>query len=77
MSTDTTVDSLDFPVAPPPPGVVPDFDNPENKDTESYTAAGICMFLIVAFVLPRVYGTYFIQKKTIWKDCQYTVHQSP
>ena len=44
------------PVLPPPPGVTPNFSNPESRAVEIYIAAGICLPIIVLSAMVRFYA---------------------
>lgn len=63
---------LDGPALPPPPGVVPNFENPPNMRTLC-VAVEITGFLIGTVALCiRMYTRIFIIRRVSWGvDCQY------
>lgn len=57
------------PALPPPPGVVPNFDDPPNSNTMARAVMSTCLAVGSLFYLIRVYGTWFVVKKPRSSDC--------
>ncbi|KAI0167918.1 hypothetical protein BJ166DRAFT_521015 [Pestalotiopsis sp. NC0098] len=51
------------PALPPPPGVVPNFDDPPNSNTMARAVMSTCLAIGSLFYLVRIYGTWFVVKK--------------
>lgn len=60
---------LNGPARAPPPGVVPNFDNPPNRTPEAIAVIVVCLFFSTAAVLGRIYSRVFILKKVRLEDC--------
>ncbi|RDL40437.1 uncharacterized protein BP5553_00416 [Venustampulla echinocandica] len=61
----------DFDITPslaPPPGVVPNFENPESIRTIIDFTLGICIGVSSLFVLLRIWTRFFIVKMHGWED---------
>lgn len=56
------------PVLPPPPGVIPNFTNPESRAVGIYIAAGICLPIIVLSAVVRLYTKAAGLRKWTWDD---------
>ncbi|GAB1315321.1 hypothetical protein MFIFM68171_05531 [Madurella fahalii] len=56
------------PARAPPPGVVPNFDNPPNRTSEAIAVIVLCLFLSTTAVLGRIYSKVFILKKVRLED---------
>lgn len=61
---------LNGPALQPPAGVVPVFDNPPNRKNMAHVVYGVCIGIGSLFVLLRVFGTWFCQKKAHISDCE-------
>lgn len=62
-----------LPLSPPPPGVTPNFKNPESRADQIYISAGICLPLILLFAALRIYAKISIlKKKRTWDDCEWS-----
>lgn len=59
-----------FPLLLPPPGVVPNFVNPDNQNAEAISCVTICLTFMVLFVMMRLYAKTFISKSIGWDDCE-------
>ena len=59
---------LDGPAMVPPPGVIPNFDHPPNKDGWGYGIASTAAVLCTLFVILRVYSRVFYHKKLAIED---------
>lgn len=62
---------LNGPALQPPADVVPQFDNPPNKNDMAHAVYGLCFAIGSLFVFARVYGTWFCLKKAHISDCKY------
>ena len=63
-------DPSDYPGMFPPPGVIPNFDDPYSRG-ETYTAvATALMVAMFIFVTCKVYTKLFIARKLGWDDCK-------
>ena len=59
-----------YPALQPPPGVVPNFVNPENQNRPLLVTASLELGLMIVFVLNRFYSKSFLVRKYSWDDCQ-------
>ncbi|KXX79711.1 hypothetical protein MMYC01_203806 [Madurella mycetomatis] len=59
---------LNGPARAPPPGVVPNFDNPPNRTPEAIAVIAVCLFFSTAAVLLRIYSRVFILRKVRLED---------
>ena len=59
---------LELPALPPPPGVIPDFTNPESKGESLIIARAILLTLVVTAVANRAYTKLCIIHKISWND---------
>lgn len=66
-----------FPALQTPPGVVPNFVNPENQKRPLLVTASLELGLAIVFVLNRAYTKTFLIRKYTWDDCQSRVLLSP
>ena len=56
---------------PPPPGVQPNFVDPENHTKSTIALHTICLTLATLFVVIRIYTRQFINGKLGLDDCKY------
>lgn len=56
---------------PPPPGVTPNFVNPENLHKQWILSLVTCFFPPTFFILIRVYTKLIIMKSHGWEDCKF------
>lgn len=54
----------------PPPGVVPNFVDPENHLKETIISHIIVLIFVTLFVGLRVYTRRFITRQLSWDDCK-------
>lgn len=47
-------------LAPPPPGVTPNFVNPESRGQQYVITSTICLALMISLLLLRLYSKHFI-----------------
>ncbi|ERF68929.1 hypothetical protein EPUS_09506 [Endocarpon pusillum Z07020] len=58
----------EIPALQPPPGVTPNFTNPESQAHGVMIANGIITAVMLVFVLLRVYTKAFLTKTLFWED---------
>lgn len=58
------------PAMAPPPGVIPNFKNPESKAYESITTTAVCVSLMMPFFALRIYSRVFVTRSLGWDDCE-------
>lgn len=66
-----TAAKLDGPAMIPPPGVLPNFDNPPNLDHIFILTVTLCMTFPAIAVLLRLYTKIYILRKTAFEDCRF------
>ncbi|KAI0024879.1 hypothetical protein F4780DRAFT_794026 [Xylariomycetidae sp. FL0641] len=59
---------MDKPALEPPPGVIPNFDNPPNGNIQAHVGVAICLFLVTCAVLVRGYSKVFCAKRVELED---------
>ena len=59
---------LELPALPPPPGVLPNFTDPESNGQSSIIAGAILVTVIIITVANRAYTKLCIIRKTSWDD---------
>ncbi|KAL9577510.1 MAG: hypothetical protein Q9212_006315, partial [Teloschistes hypoglaucus] len=57
-----------YPLASPPPGVIPNFVNPESHAYQLVITVAVCLALVVIAVSMRLYTKHFITKSMGWDD---------
>jgi len=62
-----------LPATTPPPGAIPNFDNPISKAHTVYTISCICLSFATPLMIIRVYTRARIAKPLWWDDCEYYV----
>ncbi|KAL8885343.1 MAG: hypothetical protein Q9205_001018, partial [Flavoplaca limonia] len=67
----STIDPNTTPALQPPPGVLPNFNDPYNTDSTINGTLGICIAISSIFVLLRLYTKLYIIRKYGWED--YTI----
>ncbi len=65
---DRVPDIWDMPAGVPPPGLIPNFTNPETRVSRIDVSAAVCLPLIIIFASFRLYAKAFIVKKRTWDD---------
>lgn len=60
----------DLPAMPPPPGVTPNFVNPQNRTDVYVVVYTIFSSLVVLFVSLRFYAKIWITRSVGWDDCE-------
>lgn len=67
----TLIDILQRPALPPPPGVVPNFANPDNIRVALIVTSVLCLFISTLSFWIRAYTRFYIFKETEWEDCNF------
>ena len=60
-----------LPLAAPPPGVVPNFNNPQSRAYQLHIGMAVCIGITSVFVLLRIYARAFVQRTWGWEDREY------
>lgn len=63
------MDLSKIPIAPPPPGVIPNFTDPESRALRSKVVSLIGFGLMAIFVMLRLYSRGWITHSMGWDDC--------
>ena len=53
---------------PPPPGVVPNFDNPHNQNTMALAVMSVCLAVSTIAIALRFYARWAVVKVIQWQD---------
>lgn len=64
-----SIDVGKLPLAPPPPGVIPNLINPASRVNQIYAVSSAFLALMVIFVAIRFYAKLVLQKTRTWDDC--------
>lgn len=59
-----------YPLAKPPPGVIPNFVNPESHAYQLTITVAVCLAFVIIAVSMRLYTKQFITKSMGWDDCK-------
>ena len=62
---------LNGPAGMPPPGVIPNFDNPPNLHVPFYIIASLTLSFATFAVIIRIYTKYFLLRSMGYEDCKY------
>ncbi|MCJ1465350.1 hypothetical protein MMC07_003968 [Pseudocyphellaria aurata] len=62
------MDPSNIPLGPPPPGVIPNFVNPESRAYETIITVTICLAFMMPFFLLRIYSRVFVTRSVGWDD---------
>jgi hypothetical protein len=66
-----TMDPSKLPAVPPPPGVVPNFNNPDNYKHHNIVLHTVVLTITSVAVLVRLYTRAIIKKKFGVDDCEF------
>jgi hypothetical protein len=58
----------DMPAGKPPPGVIPNFDDPESRAIVMHIGISICLGVALVFVLLRIYVKLAVTRAWGWDD---------
>lgn len=61
---------LDGPAGIPPTGVIPNFDNPPNKDIYLYVTVTLTIWSATCAVIIRIYTKHFLLRSMGYEDCK-------
>jgi len=59
------------PASKPPPGVVPNFQNPSKNNTAAYAVLTVCLVLSIIAMATRVVSRAFVVRKVFLTDGQF------
>ena len=59
-----------IPAATPPPGVVPNFVDPENQNRGFYAVTGTLFGVMLVLFINRLYVKFLKIQKYWWDDCK-------
>lgn len=68
MDMETLSQYMDYPIQAPPPGVTPNFVNPESTAYQVYITAGVCVPLMLVFSMTRFISKLYLGGKVILSD---------
>jgi hypothetical protein len=68
MDPQTLSRYLDYPTQTPPPGVLPNFVNPDSNAYQVYITAGVCIPLMIIFALTRLISKINLGKRLVIID---------
>ena len=66
----STTEIPDVPMGPPPPGVIPNFENPPSSAWETYLTVSLCLGFMIPFVSTRIYARKVVTKAMGIDDCK-------
>lgn len=61
---------------PPPPGIVPNFVNPESRAYINTVMHSVCLTLVTLFLAIRIYTRKFICRWLGWDDCKTSLSET-
>lgn len=61
---------------PPPPGVTPNFVNPESARGQAHVVFIMCLVFSTLFVSLRMYTRLILIKSHGWEDCEWLLRLS-
>lgn len=61
---------LQQPAGRPPPGVIPNFDNPSNLDAAVYSIIILSCSIAVLATMIRIYTKIFLIRLLVYEDCE-------
>jgi len=64
---------VNVPALTPPPGVNPNFTNPERQTFRFNVSGAVLLGIMVFFLCSRLYTKCFIRRKATWDDCELCV----
>ena len=58
-------------VSPPPPGVTPNYHDPQSRTIEAHIGMGVCIGIAAVLVVLRIYIKLAVKTQTWgWDDCE-------
>ena len=64
------IDPWKIPALMPPPGVVPNFLNPESHANQTIIACSIVTAAMILFLFARMYTKIHLTRSVGWDDCE-------
>ena len=64
---------LDGPSLEPPPGIIPNFDNPPSNNPLAYTVLTLCLVFAVFAASVRGYAKLFCTRQLRIEDCRFLI----
>lgn len=64
----STTDIMDTPAITPPPGVVPNFDDPPNGNTMALAVMSVCLAVTTIAMVLRFYSRWAVVQMVQWQD---------
>ncbi|KAL2288654.1 hypothetical protein FJTKL_03347 [Diaporthe vaccinii] len=64
----STTDIMDMPAITPPPGVVPNFDDPPNSNTMALVIISVCLAVTTIAMVLRFYSRWAVVRMVQWQD---------
>lgn len=64
----STTDIMDLPAMKPPPGVVPEFDDPPNRNTMALAVISVCLGVTTIVVALRFYSRCAVLRRVQLQD---------
>lgn len=61
---------LNGPAGPPPDGIIPNFNNPQNQDTIQYVTTAFTLSFATCAVIIRIYIKRFLLRSMGYEDCR-------
>lgn len=74
-ATDSRYDPRNTPLLPPPPGVKPNFQNPQTRAPQAHITVSVCSVLSVIFVVLRVHRRLRLSRSWGLDDCTCVFHR--
>ena len=62
---------------PPPSGVVPNFVDPPNRNTEIIAVSSVCIAVSTIFIVARTFIRLKLIKRHGWEDCKWALSAFP
>ncbi|KAI0902720.1 hypothetical protein F4823DRAFT_621072 [Ustulina deusta] len=68
LDPETLSQYLNYPIQAPPPGVTPNFVNPDSTAYQVYITSGLCIPLMLGFAASRFASKFFTKYQTFLTD---------
>jgi hypothetical protein len=65
-----------IPASRPPPGVVPNFEDPYTRGPLFIALSGVAVGFMYLFLIVRFYSKFCTRRKLTWDDCEWAMHDS-
>ena len=72
MSPEELAKLMEGPAAKPPPGVIPNFDDPPNSNHKITILCILAAVIGTPFVIMRLYTRLVLTRKIMFEDCTFT-----